>query len=398
MSAIDSIARTGLKAALSDLQTTGHNVANAQSVGFKQSYVRLNDLYSTNLAANTQIGIGVQVAGVEQDFTEGASEITSRSLDLSITGQGFFVMRNTTSGQTAYTRAGQFQLDKDGYITQNGERLRGYAAFQNQITTNLVDMQVSNTPVPALQTATVDLEINLDSTATVPANPFSATDPTTYNHRTDNVIYDSLGTPSNLTLYYIKSGSNAWDVQMQINGASVGTGALTFTSGGALNTATGFTGISWTTTNGSNTPQLFDIAFTGSTQFAASNETRSIAQDGYPAGVLTSFDFDKDGMLTARYSNGQSQILSQVAVAKFPAPNGLANIGNTSWIETSESGNAILNSANSRNAINPGTLELSNVDLSQQLINLINAQNYFQANAKVVQTSTQVNQTVIQIQ
>lgn len=397
MSSIDSIARTALKAFQSDLQVTGHNIANSQTIGFKQSKVRFADIYSTNLASNKQIGIGVKVASVDQDFAEGTSEITGRNLDLSINGQGFYVMRDVTSGRTSYTRAGQFVLDKDGFVTQNNTRMQGFAAFNGAITTNLIDLQITNTPLSANATTRTDLQLNLDSTAITPAIPFNSSNPSSYNHRTDNVIYDSLGKANNLTLFYIKTAPNTWQVQMEANGTNIGTGTLNFSTSGALTSATGFTGISWNPTGGATTPQVFDIDFTGTTQYASSNETRDISQNGYPAGVLTSYDFDTDGMLTARYSNGQSQLLGQIAIAKFSAPEGLANMGNTSWIETAASGQAILNSVNSKGAINPGTLELSNVDISQQLINLLNAQNSFQANSQVVRTSDQISQTILNI-
>lgn len=397
MSALDSVARTGLKAAMTDLQVTGHNVANASTVGFKQSAVRFADLYASNQVAGKQVGIGAQVAGIDQDFSEGTNQITGRNMDLSISGQGFFAIRNITSQLTTYTRAGQFQLDKSGYITQNGNRLQGFEAFNNNITTNLIDLQIPIDPLPAAATTTVGLEINLDATSTVPANPFNSSDPTTYNHRTDNVLYDSLGTPSNLSLFYVKTAANTWNVEMEVDGTNIGNGTLTFNSDGTLNTATGFTGITWNPTTGATSPQAFDVAFTNSTQFSNPNETRNITQDGYTAGVPTSFDFDRDGMLTVRYSNAQAQLIGQVAVARFPSPTGLANVGGTSWVETSDSGAVIMNAANSKNVVNPGSLELSNVDLSAQLINLINAQNYFQANAQVVKTSNELNQTVINI-
>jgi flagellar hook protein FlgE len=397
MSSIASIAITALKAFQSDLQVTGNNIANSQTVGFKGSKASFADIYSTDLATDKQFGIGVKVSAVNQDFSQGSSQITGRNLDLEINGSGFFTTKNITSGLTTYTRAGQFQVDKNGFITQNGDPLQGYAAFNGVITTNLTNLQVNNAPLPATASTTASLQLNLDSTSTIPANAFSNTDPTSYNYRTDNVLYDSLGKPNNLTLFYIKTANNAWSIQMEANGTNIGTGTLSFSPAGALTGTTGLNAVTFNPGGGATSPQTFALNFTGTSQFAGSNQTRSINQDGYPSGVLTSYDFDSDGLLTAHYSNGQNQTLGQVAVAQFNAPSGLANVSNTSWIETNNSGKPILNAINSKGAINPGALELSNVDISQQLINLISAQNSFQANAQVVKTANSVDQTVLSI-
>lgn len=395
---LTATASTGLRAAMADLQVTGNNVANSNTIGFKESAARFADLYSSGVASGQTVGIGVQVAGYDQDFSSGSNELTGRGLDLAITGEGFFRVKGAGTGIVSYTRAGHMMQDKDGYIVApSGERLQAYDAIDGVVSANIVDLQIPSEPLPANLTSTVGFNLNMDSGAPIPAAAFDSNNAATYNYRADSVVYDSLGNASSLSSYYVKTATNAWDVHTEVDGVALGSGTMTFNSDGSLNATAGLSALSWTPLTGADAPQILNMGMTGTTQLANPMQTRAVAQDGYSAGTLTSFDFDSDGVATARYSNGETKILGQIVVAKFRAPAGLSSTSNMSWLETGESGGAILGHGNSTGVITAGALEQSNVDLTQQLVKLLNGQHSFQANAQLVRAADELNQVIINI-
>jgi flagellar hook protein FlgE len=384
---IGNIANTGMKTAMSEMEVISNNIANASTPGFKRSYASLVDVYPSSSGSSNATGLGVNLAQINQDFTKGGTEQTGQKLDLSIGKEGFFIIRDASSGQTAYI------------VDINNNHLQGFLATNGTISsgTSISDLQISNDPIPASATANVIQDINLDANASVPAGAFSISDPTTYNTKTSVYVYDSLGNPSQMNVYYIKTAANTWDVAAEIGGTVLGTGTATFTSTGALSGTTGLNALSYSPTTGATTPQALNLSLTGSTQFAGENKLRNSTQDGYAAGVLTGFTLDNSGEITASYSNNQTQLLGQVAIARFQTPEGLQNIGNMSWLETGDSGVPQVDQSNSEGAINPGMLELSNVDLTSEMVKLISSQNNFQANAQVEQTYNEVMKTVIQL-
>lgn len=395
---LTNTASTGLRASMAQIQVIGNNVSNAGTIGFKESAVRFSDIYSTGVASGSAIGIGVEVAGVDQNFSEGSTELTGRNLDLTIRGEGFFITQNNGTGLTSYTRAGQFSQDKDGYvITGTGNRLQAYTAVDGAITANITDLRIPAAPISAQQTSRVNFDLNLDSGETVPTVAFDSANASSYNYRSDSIIYDSLGNAGTLSTYFVKTANNAWDAHTEIDGVALGSGNITFDTVGNLATTTGLTGISWSPTSGATTPQLFDIDLTGTTQLANPNQSRVVTQDGFSAGTLASFDVDDNGVLTARYSNGQTESIAQIAVAKFRAQQSLVNNGDMSWLETNMSGTPILGHANSEGSIMAGALEQSNVDITQQLVKLLTAQHGFQANAQLVRAADELNQTIVNI-
>lgn len=404
------IALSGLNAATTDLEVTGNNIANASTNGFKLSRAEFGDLYASSIqdTSNNAAGQGAQVVKVAQQFSQGSVDFTSNNLDLAISGQGFFVLQNT-DGTVSYTRAGAYNVDRNGYVVNHsGNRLQVYQAVAGVggVTTFntgvLQDLQLPTTPSAPTPTSTVSASLNLDATGTAPAAAFNPLDAATYNSSTSTTTYDSLGNPHTATLYFRKTGANAWNSYAYIDGTPVTTGnptALGFSNSGALTSPAGGIQTVTFTPAGGGAAQSVDINFTGTTQYGAAFAVNNLSQDGYTSGRLAGVDIDSEGVVFARYTNGQSSALGKVALAKFNNNQGLRQIGDTSWSESFQSGNAQLGEAgtSSFGQIQSGALEASNVDVAEQLVNLITAQRNFQANAQVIQTGDQITQAIINL-
>lgn len=408
------IALSGLNAAATDLSVTGNNIANASTTGFKESRAEFADVYASSVLdrSATAAGQGVRVARIAQQFSQGVVEFTSNNLDLAINGEGFFVMKDG-SGSQVYTRAGAFSADRNGYVVnQAAQRLQVYPATTSASgattfnTGVLTDLQLPTQPSPPRATANVSAALNLDARQGVPTLPFQPNAPESYNHSTSIVTYDSLGNSHTTTLYFRKTGANAWEGFVYVDGDGVPPapgGAnfnLTFDNTGKIQppTTTGPISYTFNPPNGAD-PLQFPIDFGDTTQYGGGFAVNSLGQDGYSSGRLSGVDIDADGIVFARYTNGQSSAMGKVALAKFNNAQGLRQIGDTSWVETFPSGDAQLGEAgtSSFGAIQSGALEASTVDIAEQLVNLITAQRNFQANAQVITTSDAITQTVINL-
>ncbi|MGE3296931.1 MAG: flagellar hook protein FlgE [Porticoccaceae bacterium] len=407
------IALSGLNAASTDLRVAGNNVANAGTTGFKTSRTAFGDIYATTnlgVAANA-VGGGVKVTSVDQQFGQGNIATTGNNLDLAISGNGFF--RLNDNGTSLYTRAGAFGVDRNGFIVNNqGHRLTGYGAdATGNITGALVDLQLPTADLPPRQTTAAILTANLDSRApALTSASFDPTDPTTYSSSTSLTIYDSLGNPRLSTQYFVNTGPGTWDMYQTVDGtlvdADAGTAlgaggnarALTFDSAGAL-TSPGVVATGPIPGLGGSAPFPIDIDLSKTSQFGSPFSVNSLTQDGFSTGRLSGVDVSDTGVLSARYTNGQSLTLAQVALANFANPQGLRELGNTAWGETFDSGAALIGGpgTGSLGAVQSGALEGSNVDLTEQLVGLITAQRNFQANAQVITTADAVTQTIINI-
>ncbi|MEJ2646180.1 MAG: flagellar hook protein FlgE [Gammaproteobacteria bacterium] len=420
------IALSGLNAANSDLNITGNNIANASTTGFKQSRAEFADVFATSgggVSANA-IGGGVRLSRVAQEFSQGNVEFTNNNMDLAINGQGFFVLSD--NGSKAYTRAGAFSVDRNGYVVNSsGERLQVYSPTDPTGTSfntgALTDLQVSTSQGAPNATSSVSSQINLNSAdSIIPATTaFNPNDTSTYNYSTSFSMYDSLGTSHTATMYFKKTGANQWDAYAyagdgsgtpkMINLGSTtsnppGAASLQFNSDGTLNlTASGgangkFTG-NFQPVNGATNPQPVSFDFSNLTQYGSGDSVSAINQDGYSTGRLTGIDIGSSGVVSARFTNGQSRALGKVALANFANPQGLRQLGNTTWASSYDSGDPINGQAGSGNFgnIQSGALEASNVDIAAQLINLITAQRDFQANAQAITTSNNITQTIIQM-
>lgn len=406
---------SGLAGASNALDVIGNNIANANTVGFKSSTAQFSDMYANSIATsvNTQIGIGTALASVQQQFGQGTINTTNSSLDVAINGNGFFQMSN--NGTITYTRDGTFQRDKNGYIVNSqGLNLMGYAADKNGVinTAQTVPLQAPTTNIAPTATTKITGQFNLNSQDTVPTKtPFDATDTTTYNYSTSIQVYDSLGGSQAVNIYFVKSAAGTWEAYAGVQGGTTNDlGTIQFDSSGAISGTT--TGSPATptaalgqfqftvpNTDGSATPQTLTLDLTGTTQYGGKDGVNNLAQDGYASGTLTTFTIGTDGKLTGNYSNGQTAVLGQIALANFNNPNGLVNIGGNQYAETAASGVPQIAVPGSTNhgTLQGSALENSNVDLTSQLVNLITAQRNYQANAQTIKTQQTVDQTLINL-
>jgi flagellar hook protein FlgE len=400
-----NIALSGLNAASSDLEVTANNIANTNTVGFKGSRADFADVFSStglNLSS-TAIGSGVRLTGVTQQFGNGDIETTQNSLDLAISGNGFFTTRGTNG--LAYTRAGDFQQDKSGYVvTPQGNRLQVFppnGAGGFDIST-MQDLQLVTTQSKAQATGSVQIAFNLPANASAPVTtPFDPADPTSFNQATPFTVYDSQGGTHNATAYYIKTAPNQWDVHLMVDGQDAGANSMTFSNTGSLQApVNGQLSFSAVTVSPGADPIQLTMDMSKATQVGSSFATGAVNQDGFPAGQLSNIDISADGVVSARFSNGQSTPLGQLALANFANLQGLRQLGNTSWAESYESGQAVRGTAGSGKfgGIQSGALEASNTsDLTSQLVNMIKEQRNYQANAQVISTDDKMIQTVIGI-
>ncbi|HSH71440.1 MAG TPA: flagellar hook protein FlgE [Methylophilaceae bacterium] len=394
---------SGLNAASKSLDVLGNNVANANTVGFKQSRAEFSDLYANSLAGagGSQAGIGVKVATIQREFSQGNITSTNNSLDIAINGNGFFRMNN--DGAISYTRNGQFQLDKNGYIVNSsGDQLTGYLADVNGVVQAITPspIQISAADLVPQASTQVGNVVNLDSRSPIiPALPaFDPNDPTTYTQVVPIAIFDSQGNSHTLQSYMIKTGNNTWDVRSTVDGgtAIVGSSSLTFSTSGLISGTT-TQAVSFTPSTGA--PVNVTMDFASSTQFGSAYSLNSQTQDGYTSGRLVSFSAAADGSVIGRYTNGQAKTLAQVVLAKFSNPNGLQALGDNNFAETSDSGLPVVGSPNTggRGILQSSALEDSNVDLTAELVNMITAQRYYQANAQTIKTQDQVLQTLVNL-
>ena len=400
-----ALALSGINAANSDLNTTANNIANVDTVGFKESRAEFASLFAQTQqgVSQTAIGNGVATSEIAQQFSQGNINSTSNNLDLALSGNGFFVVSN--NGALAYTRNGAFQVDPNGYlVTASGERVQGYAPLSNGgfNTGGLSDLQLTTAQVAPQATTTANLTLNLPSNATAPTTAFNPTDATTYNNTTSLTVYDSLGAAHTAQLYFIKgAAANTWSAQLYVDGQSVGTPqTLTYSTAGTLTSpANGQVNFGPYAPSTGASPMNITFNFGTSTQYGDTFGVNAIAQNGYTTGSLTGINISQSGVVQANFTNGQSKSLGQVALANFENPQGLAQTGNTQWLQTFASGSAVHGVAGGSGfgTIQSGALEQSNVNITAQLVNMITAQRDFQANAQMINTANMVTQAVLKL-
>lgn len=397
-------ALSGLSAAQTDLNVTANNIANSATTGYKESRTEFAELFSSSLqgVSSRQAGNGVSVTAVSQQFAQGDVETTSNSLDLAISGSGFFVVSD--GGSLQYTRAGAFSTDNNGYVVNSsGQRLQVYAATGDGRfdTSQTVDLQMQTSVSAPRATETASADFNLASNATAPTTAtFDPDDSSSYNNATTMTVYDSLGATHSASMYFVKgANANEWTVHMTVDGTEVGTGAtLTYNSSGQLTSPANGEVNFGTYATGTGAEDL-DITFdfSESTQYGNSFSVSTLSQDGYTTGELSSITVDDSGIVQANYTNGEAVALGQVAIVTFANQQGLQKVDNTNWIETYASGQPVYGTAGSSNygQIQSGALESSNVDLTQELVNMIVAQRNYQANAQMISTEKSITETVI---
>jgi flagellar hook protein FlgE len=401
------IALSGLNAAQTDLNVTANNIANSNTNGFKQSRAEFAEIFAVSPygVSRNQHGNGVKVAGVSQQFTDGTINNTNNSMDMAISGQGFFVLSD--GGATQYTRAGAFQVNNDGYVVNSKQqRLQVYPPSATGFNTStLSDVRLVTSESAPQATSNVETVFNLPSASAVPTTtPFDAANENTFNTARSMTVYDSLGAAHTTTMHYVKTATNEWDVHVSVDGNALATQHLVYSSTGALVTpASGqavmpaYDAAAGLSTGAAPLNLTFDLSRT--TQYGDTFSMTSITQDGYTTGRLIGIDIDSTGVVQARFTNGRATQLGQVAIANFSNPQGLQQLGDTNWAQTFGSGQPLNGQAGNSGfgLIQSGALEASNVDITAQLVNMITAQRNFQANAQMIQTSDQITQTIINI-
>lgn len=400
------LALSGLNAAQADLTVTANNIANTATSGFKGSRAEFAELFSVSPqgVSSAAIGNGVRVSNVAQQFTQGNIDFTDNNLDLAVSGQGFFVLSD--AGALAYTRSGAFQVDSAGFVVNaRNQRLQVFppSSTGSFNTGALTDIQLVTGESAPTATTAVDVVLNLPSNAAPPAiATFDPANVNSYNNATSLTTYDSLGAAHTATLYFVKTANvNEWTTQLHVDGTAVGTAqTLQYSNTGTLTSPVSgqVTFPAYTPATGAAAMNMtFD--FDQSTQYGATFNVNAVTQDGYTTGRLIGIDIDSTGIVQARFTNGRSQALGQVALANFANPQGLQQLGDTNWAETFGSGQALRGQAGNSGfgLVQSGALEASNVDITEQLVNMITAQRNFQANAQMISTADAITQTIINI-
>jgi flagellar hook protein FlgE len=411
---------SGLNASSKNLEVIGNNIANANTYGAKASRAEFADVYANAVGGSRNaVGIGVSVAAVAQQFTQGNITGTDNPLDIAINGGGFFQLRDTT-GALTYSRNGQFKVDNAGFIVNNqGSRLMGYPADAagTIIPGTATTLQMPTAGITPQVTTGIQMEMNLDARAgvTLPTAgaPIDFADPSTYNNATSQTVYDVQGNEVALTYYFQKTATNTWNVYVAANGTPLATSggnpapstSITFpTNGGTPTAPVGTVALdipSVTNAAGGVTVPITGVAFdvSGATQYGSSFGVTDLQQDGYSAGQLIGAQIDANGVISARYSNGETRPAGQLELATFRNPQGLQPMGGNAWVSTAASGGAIVGTPGSGNlgVLQAGALEESNVDLTAELVNMIVAQRSYQANAQTIKTQDQILQAIVNL-
>ena len=412
---------SGLNATSKNLEVIGNNIANANTYGAKASRAEFADMYASamNGAGANSIGIGVALETVSQQFTQGNIASSANPLDLAINGAGFF---QVTDGKnpTMYTRNGQFKVDRDGFVVNSqGNKLMGYAAdgAGTILPGQASPLQMPTAGITPSATGRIKLEMNLDARAatTLPSSgpPINMADPTTYNNATSLTVYDAKGQDVALTYYFQKASTDTWNVYITANGTPLATSGgnpaastqIQFpANGGSPTSPAGPVSLNIpASTNAAGAAALaingVQLNLAGATQYGSPFGVTDLSQDGYAAGQLVGIQFEPNGIVTARYSNGQSKPAGQVEVATFRNPQGLQPMGGNAWARTFATGDPIVGVPGDGNlgALQSGALEESNVDMTAELVNMITAQRVYQANAQTIKTQDQVMQTLVNL-
>lgn len=411
---------SGLNASSKALEAISNNVSNSGTIGFKAANAQFSDVFAASLAGGgaSQVGIGTSVANVVQHFTQGNITSTNNPLDIAINGSGMFRLSN--NGAISWSRNGQFQVDKNGYIVNaSGQRLTGYLANTNGIIvpSSPADIQINTSDLQPVATGKgtpatgLQVGLNLDSRQGLPSvTTFASNNPLSYNSSTSATVYDSLGNPHILAMYFVKDSvagppiaavPNQWRLYTTLDGgtASAPTTLQFNNSGTMITPASGVVAQSFAITTGGVTTLDFNLDLNGSTQYGNIFGVNRISQDGYTSGRLSGLSVASDGTVQGRYSNGQTRNLAQIVLGNFNNPNGLLSIGGNQWQETAASGQPLIGApgSGSLGVLQSAAVEESNVDLTAELVDMITQQRAYQANAQSIKTTDQLLQTLVNL-
>jgi flagellar hook protein FlgE len=399
---------SGLSSNADALSVIGNNLSNLNTIGYKSSSTSFQDLFNATLGGNStqgngnpiQIGLGTRLGAINQDFGQGSFQSSSSATDMAIQGGGFFTLK-TKDGGAAYSRAGNFSLNKNGFLVDpNGNSVMGWNAVGSNLSTNGLSAPIHidmGTTSPSVATNEVGAVTNLDSSAatgTVYSNPVQ--------------VYDSLGASHSLLFSYTKTATpGQWTVNVGTDGGATVTGfpaTIQFDSNGVLTSPTtnpALTISGWTNgaTSPSTTWDIWNGVSSTMTGYAATSATSSSTQNGYGSGSVRSMIVDQNGVLTGNFTNGQTIAMAQVAISSFANIAGLAKQGENTWAATLSSGSAAVGTANSggRGTVLGANLELSNVDVASEFTRLIINQRGYQANSRVVTTADSLLQETLNL-
>ncbi|SER12070.1 flagellar hook protein FlgE [Nitrosomonas sp. Nm51] len=413
---------SGLSVASQSLDVIGNNIANANTVGFKQGQAQFSDVYANALsgAVADQRGMGAKIANIAQEFSQGTITATNNPLDIAINGNGFFRMSN--DGAVSYSRNGQFHIDADGFIVNNNNlNLTGYSTDANGeiLTADPTNLRISTAALTPDATTEFNTSLNLDSRTTVPAAlpAFDANDPATYNGTTSGTIYDSLGNSHIFSIYFQKNAANTWDMFATVDGETTPAGvpvgvtlgggasqAVTFDSNGNLTAPAAPIAVSVDLAAinpalGATSPLDFTLDLDGTTQFGTAFGVNALSQDGFSSGTIAGFSIDEEGLISGNYTNGESMTLGQLILANFSNPHGLTPIGDNQWIESRASGQPLIGTPGTgvMGVLQSAAVEEANVDLTAELVDMITTQRVYQANAKTIETQDAILQTLVNL-
>jgi len=420
---------SGLSTSARHLDVIGNNVANASVVGFKSAVAQFSDVFAAAASGGgTQIGIGARVQSVAQMFDQGNITPTRNPLDIAISGRGFF--RLSDQGTTVYSRNGQFRLDNAGYIVNSsGLNVTGFGVDPNGniLSAAPEPLQFDTSDIAPRATTQFSTSVNLDSrintvqaTREPPLSNIAVFDPAdtrSFNYTTSGSIFDSLGNQHVMTMYFVRQGDGAVPpnptgdyfvyasndggpvTEVDLGGGPGVPATISFDNAGNLTTTPPTFTVSATLTNGAITPLLFEFSLAGSTHYGSVDGVTALSQNGYASGRLAGFDVSADGIITGKYTNGQSSNLGQLILADFVNPQGLTPIGDNLWTETINSGLPIVAAPGSGTIGNlqSGAVEDSNVELTSELVGMITAQRVYQANAQTIKTQDAILQTIVNL-
>jgi flagellar hook protein FlgE len=401
---------SGLNASAKNLDVIGNNIANSNTVGAKVSRTEFAAVVASAIGPSgggggtAGGGIGVEISTVSQQFSQGTINITGNNLDCAVNGGGFFEL-TLKDGSSAYTRDGQFKLDSKGnLITNSGANVLGFTTDVNGVATSTSPTKLvipTGAPIAAKPTSAIVAQFNLDARAPIAASVTPPTPYTTYGTTMNG--FDAQGVPVPIKMYFIKTAADAWDIYdgdpAGVPTPGTNLGALTFDTAGNILTPAAPLSLTLTSTNPNIGAFTATLDVSTATQYGTSFAVSDLTQDGYTAGTLTGVSISEQGVITTRYSNGQSQATGQLALADFRNVQGLKPVGQGNWVETSSSGQPIQGNPGTGNfgTINSGSLEASNIDLTAELVAMMTAQRDYQSNAQTIKTQDTVLQTLVNL-
>ncbi len=404
---------SGINAHMNQMSVVGNNISNMNTYGFKASRCYFADVIKQSLSgvsgSNQASGLGVMVASIMPNFSQGAFEQTDNPLDLAVDGSGFFVLKSDAGG-TFYTRAGNFILDKEGtLVNRSGLFLQGYQADgDGKITNNFGNLQFASTVYPPQSTSNVTIRANLQSDAQPPAAFDEMNAEATSNFATSLTVFDSLGNTHPVSLYFrmndLDPNGNEWEWFAVVDPTHAASGApeigargtLEFNPSGRLTSVVVDFDDRFSFSGGPAQDQQIAFDFgedlNGVSQFGSTSSVSSLSRDGFGAGSLQGVNIDESGVITGRFTNGKLLSLGQVALATFPNPSGVQEAGKMLYVESLNSGEVVYGQprTESLGSVRANTLELSNVDLGSEFVRMITAQRGFQANSKVITSTDEI--------